>query len=324
MLAQSYEDLDIVVIDDASPDNSFEIAEALAREDSRIRLMRNEVNRGIAYTLNRGIRSSDSPFIAPLDADDIWRPTKIARQVATLEAKGAEYGLVFCPLQRIDLKSRILYSGPVAPVDGWAYLPHITYNFIGTGSSIMMRRRAFEDVGGYNHDRSSEGADDLYIQLAIARRWKLVCEPSYLVGYRLTPGSVSSSALKDSRALLTVLDLIEKKYPETPQRALREKRAEAHMRIALYSIEAGRLRDALASLRTALSLSGSSFGFAFHNYLRAKKAQIVTWWAGGAAARSGGASFYDCAIHPDAIKPINSSIAERFARAMAEERAFRE
>lgn len=321
VLSQTYRDIEIILVDDGSRDNSCEVAEQLCRADPRVRLLRNDRNRGIAHTLNAAARASAGAYLAPLDADDIWRPTKIARQVERIEACGPDYGFVYSPFQRIDAGNRVLFSAPVLEIDGYGYLPHMVYNFVGNGSGLLMRREAFEQAGGYWSDRSTEGADDFYIQLSIARRWKIACAPSYLVGYRQSPGSVSSAQVRNARATQRVLEIIGEKFPETPERVLREKRAETWARHALNSLDEGKVGEGMTTLWRSLRMDTGVFRYALTSYLKAKKAALAARLRGGRAPDRRG--FWDAANDPDALVRLRGSIAARVSRAIGEERALR-
>ena len=92
-ISQTYKNLEIIVIDDGSTDDSNEILESFG---SKIRLIKQE-NRGAASARNQGIRSAKGDYIAFLDSDDIWKPNKIELQVAKIQS--GIYGFVYCSLQ---------------------------------------------------------------------------------------------------------------------------------------------------------------------------------------------------------------------------------
>ena len=102
VLAQTITDLELLVIDDCSPDDSFEIVQSLAQEDSRIRPLRNERNMGVAKTRNRGLELSQGKYVAFLDSDDIWYPSKLEAQIDLLEQTGA--GLCYCSYRIVNAK----------------------------------------------------------------------------------------------------------------------------------------------------------------------------------------------------------------------------
>lgn len=89
-LAQSFADIEILVIDDASVDSTREIVEGLAREDKRVRLLRNDGNMGVANSRNRGFDEAKGEYAALLDADDEWLPEKLERQLAFIANAGCD------------------------------------------------------------------------------------------------------------------------------------------------------------------------------------------------------------------------------------------
>ena len=82
ILGQTVGDFDLIVIDDASTDSSYDIASRYAAQDARIVLMRNDANHGAAYTRNRGLETARGSFITFMDADDRCSPERFARQTA--------------------------------------------------------------------------------------------------------------------------------------------------------------------------------------------------------------------------------------------------
>ena len=78
---QSYKNLEIIIIDDCSTDNSYHICESFALNDQRIKLLKNESNIGVSKTRNKGLQIASGEWIAFLDADDIWEKEKIDQQM---------------------------------------------------------------------------------------------------------------------------------------------------------------------------------------------------------------------------------------------------
>ena len=100
VLAQTFPNWELIVIDDGSKDTTVEVVEQLAREDSRITLLRNETNMGVAKTRNRGMALAQGRYIALLDSDDIWRSEKLEKQVVLAQETGAD--IVYCSYAIVD------------------------------------------------------------------------------------------------------------------------------------------------------------------------------------------------------------------------------
>ena len=89
---QTYKDWELILVDDASPDNSAEIiSDIIESSGKRIRLIRKERNAGAAEARNTGIDASAGRYIAFLDADDVWMPDKLEKQIAFMEKTGASF-----------------------------------------------------------------------------------------------------------------------------------------------------------------------------------------------------------------------------------------
>lgn len=106
VMGQTVGDWELLVIDDGSRDGTCAVAQRLAAEDPRIRLLRNDTNMGVARTRNRGFDLCRSPYVALLDSDDAWHPEKLERQLTRLEESGADlcytsYGIMGIRSQKV-------------------------------------------------------------------------------------------------------------------------------------------------------------------------------------------------------------------------------
>ena len=191
---QTYRNLDIVVVDDGSTDDTAAIASAYTVRDPRVRLLQKE-NGGVASARNAGIRASKGELVAFIDADDLWHPTKIAKQMAVLLSGGPSMALVYAPFRLIDAEGKVLSSQRRVSVNGWVLYRHFHANLVGNGSSILVRKSVVEELGGFDPSlraAGAEGCEDLLLQLRIAARYQFGEVPEYLIGYRRRPGSMSS------------------------------------------------------------------------------------------------------------------------------------
>ncbi|MCL1849713.1 MAG: glycosyltransferase [Clostridiales bacterium] len=90
VLAQTFTDFELILVEDCSEDGTYALCQAFAEEDKRIRLYRNSENKGVAYSRNRGVEAAGSQWIAFLDSDDMWRREKLERQLRFIEESGAD------------------------------------------------------------------------------------------------------------------------------------------------------------------------------------------------------------------------------------------
>ena len=192
-LAQSHRNIEVIVVNDGSTDQTASIVKRLAAADKRIRLIQQE-NSGVAAARNAGIRASCGTYIAPLDADDLWHPSKLEKQLGVFSGKGSDLGLVYTLYRKIDADDLVISSLTRQRPEGWVFLQHLNQNFIGNGSSLLIRRKIIEEVGGYSsrlRHHGVEGCEDFFLQLNIAAKYRFGVVPEYLVGYRRTPGNMS-------------------------------------------------------------------------------------------------------------------------------------
>jgi glycosyltransferase involved in cell wall biosynthesis len=207
--AQTYESIEIIVIDDGSTDTTAAIAEAAAQRDTRVRLVRQK-HAGVAAARNRGLAESHGDLIAPLDADDVWHPQNVALQVAALKAAGPDAAVSYAWFVSIDEHGRLQRIGPQTHFRSKTQvLPaQIDGNFIGNSSSTVIRRDAIEAIGGYDptlRARGAQGCEDQALYIGLAELWDFVAVPKYLVAYRNHSMGMSKDGVQMARSQALVL-----------------------------------------------------------------------------------------------------------------------
>ncbi len=217
-LAQREVELEVVVVDDGSTDETGSI---LAGFGPPVRMVRQE-NQGVAAARNRGIAEARGKFVAFLDADDLWEPGKLGRQSRALrDAPGARASA--SAFMVVDDRGGVLATrgGPTAVPLLDALL--LEGNVIGTPSSVVVERALLETTGGFDPALSQCADWELWIRLALSSGFAVVAEP--LVRYRQHAGNMSRSVpllAKDSRRVL------DKAFARTDlPPALRKRRREA-------------------------------------------------------------------------------------------------
>lgn len=113
VLAQTYEDWELLVVDDCSTDNSIEIIKSYCDKDERIRLFVNESNSGAAASRNYALREATGKWIAFLDSDDLWLPKKLEKQLAFMTER--DYAFSFTKYRQINEASRSLEKVVTGP-----------------------------------------------------------------------------------------------------------------------------------------------------------------------------------------------------------------
>lgn len=183
ILQQQVSDLEVIVVDDGSVDDTSAVA---AAADPRVQLLRNKNSTGVSAARNRGIAAARGDWVAFCDDDDLWSPEKLARQLAAAERSGAHW--VYAGDVNVDNRLRVLSGGPPPePEAVLALLPH--WNPLASGgSNVIVRSRALADVGGFDPSLRRTEDWDLWIRLARIGPPACVCKP--LVAYRFHGGNL--------------------------------------------------------------------------------------------------------------------------------------
>ena len=193
VLNQSHKEIEVIVVDDGSTDDTAAIVRRIGTGDSRIRLVQQK-NAGVAAARNFGIQLSHGAYVAPVDADDLWHPSKLEKQLRVFDAGGNELGLVYTLYRTIDAEDRLILTPTRTHPAGWVFMQHLGQNFIGNGSSLLIRRDVLVERGGYSsrlRNSGAEGSEDFFLQLGIASKYRFGVVREHLVGYRRTPGNMS-------------------------------------------------------------------------------------------------------------------------------------
>ncbi|MGN6627486.1 MAG: glycosyltransferase [Tepidisphaeraceae bacterium] len=188
ILAQTFSDFEFIIIDDGSTDGTLAILRDYEQRDSRLRVI-SRPNKGLTVSLNEGLAAARAPLIARMDADDIARPERFARQVAFLAAHpevvllgasvelidpfGVHIGDVNYPQSHSEIDARLLQGeGGVVPHPAAVY-----------------RAESVRALGGYRTEYNN--SEDLDLWLRLAEIGRVANLPEILLQYRRDLGSVS-------------------------------------------------------------------------------------------------------------------------------------
>ncbi len=205
VLAQIYKNLEVIVVDDGSTDNTQDVVESYV--DPKVRYVKLPKNRGANVARNTGIKRAKGEFIAFLDSDDRWEPEKISKQMEVYENSSDDIKVVYCGEDMQSDKGNRFYMPEkwVNPKEGDVFRPLLRGNFVGT-VSLLVKKECFEEVGYFDEELPRAQDWDMALRLAKEFKFKLVDEPLVTVYY--SQDSISS----DYEALANALEKLFDKH----------------------------------------------------------------------------------------------------------------
>ena len=215
--AQSYTNLEILVVDDGSRDRTEDIVAAHAAADRRIRLIK-QANGGVAAARNTGLEAARGSFIAPVDADDLCASCRIEKQVAALEAAGPDHAVAYTWSAFIDEDGRVMDASFMPTFCGDVSEMLCISNFVGNGSAAMMRTGPLRAIGGYDTSlrcRNAQGCEDWSVLLRLAEKWRFAVVPEFLTGYRQSAANMSSDSMQMYRSFRLVAAEHRARFPHS-------------------------------------------------------------------------------------------------------------
>jgi glycosyltransferase involved in cell wall biosynthesis len=252
VLAQTYKYWELIVADDGSTDDTSEMIHSL--QDSRIHLLALSHSGNIASLRNAGAKASSGEWIAFLDSDDEWVSHKLEIQLRLLlyEKKQWSYGgyeLMDETSQTIGYK-----SGISRPVSGWIARPLITTEVAVNIGSLMVDRRLFDDVGGFNTEPKLLYREDYELALRLALKAEALAVPEVLLRVREHTNR-TTNAFDDGHARTAFVyeHFLNSKPGNKLERLARRRMAHHLAEIAVNCIKKGKYFPAIRQLIKALA-----------------------------------------------------------------------
>ncbi len=201
VLAQTYQNWELLVLDDGSKDNTQHIIEVFCKNDNRIKALPNEKNMGVSTTRNRGIEHASGEWIAFLDSDDMWDPEKLQKQFQIIEKESAEF--IFTGASYINEEGEP-YKGTFAVPAMVTYEKLRNQNVISC-SSVLIKKKFFDNI----KMEKDEIHEDYAVWLRVLKMGVIaygVNEP--LLIYRISGNSKSGNKIKSVKMTYKVFRFI--------------------------------------------------------------------------------------------------------------------
>jgi len=245
VLRQRHDDLEAIVVDDGSTDDTPAMLAAVP--DGRLRIVRHDSPLGVSVSRNDGAAKSDGAWLAFVDDDDLWAPDKLSSQLHAAVAAGSAWA--YTGAVTIDERSAIVGGRPPpSPEVVSRLIPR--YNVIpGGGSNVIVHRDELERVGPF--DARLKNTEDWEMWIRLNERGAPACVPRPLLGYRVH----TRNASLDVAAIFEGITLIEARH------GTRVDRGVLHRWIAETSLRTGDRRNALKHM-TIAAVRGQAPGVA--------------------------------------------------------------
>ncbi|MCM1038217.1 MAG: glycosyltransferase [Ruminococcus sp.] len=189
---QTYKNFEVIIIDNCSTDHSIEIVEQM--NDERFHVYINEENKGLLYSLQRGVSLARGKYIARLDSDDVCEPQRLEKQVQYMEE---HEDVMLCGCEGYTIIEGKRYEGSKSPIYGkYALKFSLLYkNYCLIHSAFMFRRKELENAG-IRYEKFQH-CQDYHMSLAVSEKYELYVLPEKLVGYRVHAAQLTQTDSND-------------------------------------------------------------------------------------------------------------------------------
>jgi glycosyltransferase involved in cell wall biosynthesis len=202
--AQTFRDLEIIVVDNASTDGTADFMAGRMEADSRITYIRKPVNEGLIASLITGLERSTGEFFCSLDSDDTIEPDKVKKQVALFDAR-PDIDVAYTRFWNVDFDGRPINKSWMLP-EGYV-LPVLLQGDFICFASVMLRRSALLSAGGYDPAVLLAMDWDILLRCAIDGR-SFACIQEPLVKYRLHNNNLTRNVTNEETALLRIFEKV--------------------------------------------------------------------------------------------------------------------
>lgn len=235
VLAQTLTDLELIVVDDGSTDDSRERLRCI--DDPRL-LVLAQPNAGVSAARNAGIARARGRYVGFIDGDDLWLPEKVERHVRLLDGR-PEIDLTFSRSRLIDGHDRDMGRPSRLPPPQVAFEDLFTENVVGNGSAVIVRRSALDRAGGFDPELATLADQEEWLRIALLRPGNVAYVPDELVLYRVYSGQMTGNRAQLVREWHLVRDKMRARAPERVARVERLAKASLLRHLGYIAYEAG-------------------------------------------------------------------------------------
>lgn len=202
VLAQTYTNWELIVIDDGSTDNTQEKVNTI--NDPRIIYIKLEANKGANYARNYGCKMAKGKYLAFIDSDNYWMEKKLEKQLNFLENTADDVAFVFCQIKQIDGDSIAIIPNGSFDTDNLEATMR-KYNVIDT-NAVLIKKEVFEKLGEFDESMPRLQDYELFYRIIVVHRYKVKYIAEILDCNILQPNSISKNSLKLQKALTLFIE----------------------------------------------------------------------------------------------------------------------
>lgn len=193
VLAQTYKNWEMIIVDDFSPDNSNQVIEKYCKKDNRIKLVKLEINVGAAQARNKALEFASGRYIAFLDSDDIWYPSKLEKQLVFMQNNN--YPISYTSYELIDEEGKSK-NHIIEAIDNLNLYDYLKNTIIGFSTSIIDKRLVEDEIKFL--DIRIRQDTNLWISL-LKKGYKAYGLNEILVKYRVHTNSISANKIRAAK-----------------------------------------------------------------------------------------------------------------------------
>lgn len=208
-LEQTFQDYEVIVVDDGSTDNTREVVGEFVKQDQRVKFIQHETNKGVSAARNTAILQARGEYIAFLDSDCTWAPEKVEKQLKAFAEGGTKLGAVAAEIFLISRKDKIPKKR--IGVSGDIYKKLLAGVWPGGPQTVVIKKECFEKVGLFDETFPAMEDLDLYLRIAKHYHFDIVAKP--LVGVERKPDSLSLNSLALFIGMKRTLEKYQGEFP---------------------------------------------------------------------------------------------------------------